>query len=161
MQILIARHAHKSHFPYEDPELSPQGFAQSLALAQLVASAVLPAPTHLLVSPRKRTHQTFFPIAKQLNLPLQTFTELDQRRNEESLADFRLRIQKMLKQCENKKNQTVFICTHYDWIEESMSLIESDKNLLSFEFSNWSPTEFALFETDDSQWKFIKKGSAK
>ncbi len=57
-------------------------------------------------------------------------------------------------------NEVHFICTHYDWIEEALTLINSDKNLNSFEYSGWSPAQFLVFEVSDGSWKVGQKGVA-
>lgn len=162
MKFVLFRHAQKGITPFDDPELSPQGHQQSSQLACLLKNATLPTPTLLFVSPKRRTSQTFYPTSKELSLSLQIKTELDQRDNEESSSQFRERVQNFLNYIETLPSQEiVFACTHYDWIEEAMNMIECDKNLKSFEFLHWPPTQFVVFEIKESVWNVLKKGSAK
>jgi len=175
MKFVLFRHGSKGFTPFEDPELNAQGFQQSIKLAELVKSNELPTPTHLFVSPKRRTSQTFYPMSKEFSLEMQIKEELDLRQPEESQTEFRSRIQKFLDfiaeqknlTAEQKsltavqKNEVIFACTHYDWIEESLTLIDCDKNLNSFEFSHWAPSQFLIFEINSSDWKLLKKGDAK
>lgn len=162
MKLVLFRHAQKGIMPFDDPELSPQGFQQSLQLTNLIKNATLPQPTQLLVSPKRRTSQTFYPTSKEFSLSLKINPDLDQRNNEESSSQFRQRVQDFLNAIEDSPTQEiVFVCTHFDWIEEAMTMIECDKNLNSFEFSHWSPTQFLVFEIEKSIWKVLRKGDAK
>lgn len=163
MKFVLFRHAHKGISPFEDPELSKQGFEQSILISELIKKEVLPKPTHLFVSPKRRTSQTFYPTGKEFTLPLKIQPELDQRNSHESSAEFRQRVQNFLNHIEKipAADSVIFACTHYDWIEESMTLINCDKDLNSFEFSHWSPTQYIVFQVQSGLWKFQSKGSAK
>lgn len=161
MKFVLLRHGSKGFTPFEDPELNAQGFQQSVKIAELVKDAVLPTPTKLFVSPKRRTSQTLYPVSKELSLQMLARTELDLRQPEETASQFRSRIQSFLNFVAEQKNEVVFACTHYDWIEESLTLIECDRNLNSFEFSHWAPSQFLIFEVEHSNWKVLKKGDAK
>jgi phosphohistidine phosphatase SixA len=162
MKLILFRHAHKGFIPFDDPELSTQGFEQSKRLLELVKATHLPQPTNLLVSPKRRTSQTFYPLSRDSNLKLEVQSELDQHLVSENKSEFRKRIQNFIYKLEEfPQESNIYVCTHYDWIEESMTLINCDKDLNSFEFSHWPPTQYILFEIQDGLWKFISKGSAK
>lgn len=161
MKFVLFRHGSKGFMPFEDPELNAQGFQQSVKIAELVKSADLPAPTKLFVSPKRRTSQTLYPLSKDFSLQMQIHSELDLRQAEETSGQFRSRIQSFLNFVAEQKNEVIFACTHYDWIEESLTLIECDRNLNSFEFSHWAPSQFLIFEVENSEWKVLKKGDAK
>jgi broad specificity phosphatase PhoE len=162
MKLILFRHAHKGFIPFDDPELSAQGFEQSLRLLELVRAGQIPTPHVLLVSPKRRTSQTFYPISRDFGLKIEIQPELDQHITNENNSEFRKRIQNFINSVENfSQNSNVYVCTHYDWIEESMTLINCDKDLNSFEFSHWSPTQYIIFEIEDRLWKFVGKGSAK
>jgi broad specificity phosphatase PhoE len=162
MKFVLFRHASKGITPFEDPELTPQGFQQSLHIVDLIKNGVLPTPTALFVSPKRRAAQTFYPLSKEFSLSMEVKLELDLRLHEESAAQFRKRISGFLEDLENfKTGDVVFACSHMDWIEESMSLINCDKNLNSFEYSHWAPTQFLAFDINHSEWKVLKKGDAK
>ena len=136
MKFVLFRHGSKGFTPFEDPELNAQGFQQSIKLAELVKSNGLPKPTRLFVSPKRRTSQTFYPVSKEFSLDIQIKDELDLRQPEESQGEFRSRIQGFLdfvagheqSPAKPDKDEVIFACTHYDWIEESLTLIDCDKN---------------------------------
>lgn len=163
MQIVLLRHAQKGLTPYSDPELTSEGNSQAQALYRMVENLQLPIPTHLWVSEKIRTRQTLEPIQKSYLLTFQQTESLDLRGNSETSADFRKRIQKFLNSFEVDvtKNETHYLCTHYDWIEEAMTLINCDKDLNSFEFSHWAPGQFLNLTVTNSVWKFVKKGTPK
>lgn len=163
MRFVLFRHAHKGILPFEDPELSSSGFEQAARILSLVQENTLMQPTQLLASPKRRTSQTFYPMSKYFNLKIEIQEELDQQNQLENNTEFRNRVQKFLQLIQNQqsKNLTIFACTHFDWIEEAMSLISSDKDLNSFVFSNWSPAQYVEFEIHENLWKFIQKGQAK
>lgn len=159
MKFILFRHAQKGVTPFEDPELTPKGFEQSAQILNLVKDSKVPAPTSLLVSPKRRTSQTLYPLAKEYGLDLNVSHELDLRTGTESLQDFRLRITHFLNSLSenHRQKQIIFACTHYDWIEEAMTLINCDKDLNTFEFSHWAPAQFAAFEVTENTWHFINK----
>jgi phosphohistidine phosphatase SixA len=149
MKFVLFRHAHKGFTPFEDPELSPRGFQQATKILALVRTNLLPKPTELFVSPRRRTSQTFYPLSRELQISFSVSDLLDQRKENENLQQFRLRIAQFIEGFSDRTtlaNKTVFVCTHYDWIEEAMSLINCDRNLDSFEFSHWAPAQYLVLE---------------
>lgn len=165
MQVVLIRHAQKGITPYENPGLTEGGFLQAEALCELAKKSFLPIPTHAWVSPRIRTYQTLKALCESYQVQIQVTDSLDQRASEENNDQFRKRISSFLNQFETHTVETSeqihFLCTHYDWIEESLTLINADKDLNSFEFSHWAPTQFVVFEIEKSVWKVIRKGSAR
>lgn len=162
MKFVLFRHAQKGITPFEDPELSLKGFEQSGNLIDLIKNKSLPLPTFLFVSPKRRTSQTFYPISKHHSLTPQISDFLDQRRNDETSLQFRQRVQTFLNELELRNSEEViFACTHYDWLEEAMALIHCDRDLNTFEFSHWAPTQYVIFEIENNIWKFIGKGNSK
>ncbi len=164
MKVVLIRHAQKGITPYEDPSLTESGFLQAEFLCQLSKKNLLPNPTHAWVSPKTRTFQTLKPLCENLKIRPEITDSLDQRISNETSSDFRNRVSRFLQQFELRAleapDEIHILCTHYDWIEEGMTLINSDKDLNSFEFSHWSPTQYVVFEIQDSIWKVIGKGSA-
>lgn len=161
MKVVLIRHAQKGITPYENPGLTEGGLLQAEALCDLAKKKLLPTPTHAWVSPRIRTFQTLKPLCENYHVQIQVAESLDQRTSAESAIDFRKRILNFLNQFDSMTaNETHFFCTHYDWIEESLTLMNSDKDLSSFEFSHWSPTQFVVFEIQNNLWKVLRKGSA-
>jgi phosphohistidine phosphatase SixA len=59
--VFIVRHAEKASATDPDPSLSEAGKARAAALAVALRDA---AVTHVLVTPRKRTHETAAPLAE-------------------------------------------------------------------------------------------------
>ena len=164
MILILFRHGHKSLLPFADPDLTPQGFDQAADLVQQIESGILPKPTHCWFSEKIRTQQTLSKAIENFNPISKKSSNLNLRSHTETHQEFKSRIQKILFEitAENKSTDVHFICTHYDWIEEGLSLINSDKDLNSFEFSNWSPGQYLLFEIESSDrntnWKMLKKG---
>lgn len=164
MKVVLIRHAQKGIVPYEDPSLTEGGLLQAESLCQFAKKNLLPVPTHAWVSPKTRTFQTLKPLCEIHKIQAQISDSLDQRATNESAQDFRKRVSNFLHQLDLRAaeapHEIHILCTHYDWIEEGMTLINSDKDLNSFEFSHWSPTQFVVFEIQDSLWKVVGKGSA-
>ena len=163
MKFVLFRHAHKGIQPFDDPELSLPGFEQAAKILALADNKTLPRPTALLVSPRRRTSQTFYPISKNSTLPMHITEALDQCLPGEGSREFRLRVQNFLRQLSTlyAHDDVVFACTHYDWIECAMQLIQCDKDLTTFEFAHWSPTQYIVFEINSFTWTYLQKGTAK
>ncbi len=163
MNIVLFRHAKKSFLPFDDPSLSPEGFIQSERLPETVKKQNLPPATALWASEKIRTHQTFQNLAATLGLKIITRTELNLRADFETQKMFQARVQSLIDELsvttqKQDSNHVIYLCTHYDWIEESMPLIPSDKNLTGFEFSTWAPAQFVHFKIAEKNWQFIKKG---
>ncbi len=164
MKLVLLRHAQKGITPFDDPHLTEAGFLQNEALGQLVLKEILPRPTHLWASPKIRTGQTLKATAEICKISIQVDDLLDLRSPEETAAQFRKRILALLHQTDGHAgkapHEVHYFCTHYDWIEEAMTLINADKDLNSFEFSHWTPTQFIVFEIKEALWRVLKKGNA-
>jgi len=154
MLVVLIRHGHKGHLPFQDPELTPQGFDQALHLAELATSGIIPPPTHCWYSDKIRTRQTLSEVILKFN-PVCTETKmLSTRMTTQTQTDFRKNVQDFItllnqKATAKKADQKIevhFACTHFDWIEESLSMIPCDQDLNSFQFANWSPGQFLIFE---------------
>ncbi len=168
MDVVLFRHAKKGMLPFEDPNLSPEGFTQSERLPDVVQKQGLPIAHELWASEKIRTHQTFQALATVLQITTATKVELNLRNETETQKMFRDRVQILIDELSlsarnNTTNSCIYLCTHYDWIEEAMTLIPSDRNLGSYEFSSWAPAQFIHFEinfeTTKSIWRFVKKGA--
>lgn len=164
MILILLRHGHKGLIPFQDPDLTPKGFDQALDLVTQIDNGILPKPTHCWFSEMIRTKQTLLKAIEKYQPRALQKSELNIRSHTETAQIFHARIQKfchdlVLKQ---KLEEVHFICTHYDWIEEFLTLIDADKDLNSFEFSNWSPGQYFVFEINSSDkndpWKVLTKG---
>ena len=163
MDVILFRHAKKGFMPYDDPDLSPEGMMQSELLPLLVQKHHLPAPKALWASEKIRTHQTFKGLSTALAISTTTRPELNLRADFETQKIFQARVRNLIDELtlssyKHGANLCIYLCTHYDWIEESMGLIPCDRNLLTFEFSSWAPAQYIHFKVSADVWKFIKKG---
>jgi phosphohistidine phosphatase SixA len=164
MKVVLFRHAQKGITPFEDPALTEAGYKQAEAISQLVAKNVLPEPTHCWVSPKIRTRQTLQAVCDLSQIQIKSSDLLNLRAQSENSQDFRKRISELIQFLDStsltSNNEVHYLCTHYDWIAEAMTLINSDKDLNSFEFSHWAPAQYIVFSLQNSIWKFEKKGQA-
>ncbi len=155
MNFILFRHAEKNSEMVADSSLSPHGFNQARNLVQLIQSKKLPAPTHLFCSPRKRTRETLSFAAEQMRLKITATPLLDLRTDTESSKDFRLRVQEFLVGFQldvpdNAKNPpTVYVCTHQDWAEEFISIIESSTDLTQPKYDSWPSGQYMYFAKSD------------
>jgi broad specificity phosphatase PhoE len=154
MMWVLFRHGEKQMQGF-DPELSPQGFIQAQKILEKVKSGKLPKPHALYVSTKKRTAQTFEPLSREFRLKSQIKAELTERVPGETSEKFRFRIQEFLVRLllQHQDNETLYLCTHFDWIEEFMSVIESDTDLSRY--SNFGAGQFILFEKKEL-WHMLK-----
>ena len=148
MKIYIFRHAQKALDFSGDPDLTAEGHAQASKLLDRVLKSELPTPTQLWVSPRKRTRSTFRPLSQYLKLTLIDQEALLEQHGGETLSEFRGRIQNLLEKATELKNETIFMCSHYDWVIEAMAVIPADTDLTKDEFSHWSPCQYAAFHVN-------------
>lgn len=148
MKLILFRHAEKSSDKSYDPPLSSYGQLQAKKLAQEIFSKKLPKPHAFYVSSRVRTHQTFGEAAQMAGLKLKTSTLLDERQVNEKPADFRRRIQELLVtlQLDYPGKECIYLCTHFDWIEEFLSVIECSTDLMSVQYHSWAPAQWMLLE---------------
>lgn len=164
MILILFRHGHKGLSPMNDPDLTLKGFEQAEILVDLIEKTTLPQPTHCWFSPRIRTQQTLAKAIDKYKTVSICKKELDLKSPRESLVDFRHRIQNFCSEivARRAQNEVHFICTHYDWIEEVLTLIDTNKDLNSFEFLNWSPGQYLAFKLLSSDkhtlWKVSNKG---
>lgn len=160
MVVIIFRHGHKEFSADENPALSAKGHEQARNLEKLIQNKILPAPTHCWFSEKQRTQQTLQSCFKENQVFTFEKPELNHRSNKEDIPTFRKKIQKFIHEISRRNNQKEihFICTHYDWIEESLTIIDSDKDLTSHELGNWAPGQYIQFEVHDYVYHYIKKG---
>lgn len=167
MIFILLRHGHKSMMPPENPSLSEKGHEQARQLLKMVQENTLPAPTVCLYSDKIRTKETLGDLIETFKPKHELKTELNLRELNENGQQFRSRIQKLVNlytyqaSQPQSKNQVVYACTHYDWVEEAMTVIDCDKNLNSFEFASWSPAQYIEFKiSEEGLWQFKSRGAA-
>lgn len=156
MKIYLFRHAQKAMDFSGDPDLTAEGHAQASKVLDKVLKNELPQPTELWVSPKKRTHSTFRPLSQHFGVPLQINEGLLEQQGDESLSDFRSRIEKLFEGATERKG-VIFLCSHYDLVVEAMTVVPSDKDLTESEFSYWGPCQYIGFEVNkDGVYEFIE-----
>ena len=151
---VIFRHGEKQLQGF-DPELTPRGLEQARSIVKNVQSGRIPKPNVLYVSTKKRTFQTLEPLGIATKLKPQIRAELTERVPGESTEKFRLRIQEFLVRLilYHQDHEVIYLCTHYDWIEEFLSTIECDTDLLRY--SNFGAAQYILFDKKEL-WHFIR-----
>lgn len=161
MVILLFRHGHKTFSIDNDPALSPKGFEQAQHLPQMIADKKIPLATHCWVSEKKRTYQTLEKAVEQHQITTYKKSDLNYREAEETSIHFRNRVQKFLRELSARAKETEihYVCTHYDWIEEAMTLIDCDKDLNSYEYASWAPGQYLMLDlVDQNTYKLLNKG---
>lgn len=160
MLIAVFRHGHKSFSADFDPDLSPKGFDQAQHLAKMIEKKELPEPTHLWASPKKRTSQTLQHAAELKKVPIHVRHELDTRSSNETYTQYKIRIQNFINDITErcKDSEVHFVCSHYDWIEDFLLLVDCNQDLNTPVFSHWAPGEFMIFDIIDGIWNVQKKG---
>lgn len=156
MLVYIFRHAHKNSSPWDNPPLSSLGLEQATRLVEEVGSdKILHKPTLLFCSPKLRTVQSFQPLSQTLSLELRVHEGLNERHSHESAAVFKQRVNGFLHEMNRVewRTESVFLCTHLDWIEEALIQIPSSDDLLRL--NHWSPIGYAGFRIDDGLWKLL------
>lgn len=150
MKFVIFRHAEKQGGLEKDSPLSPHGIAQSKNILSQVISKNLPIPTRIYASPRKRTSLTMTPLAESFKLKINATPLLDLKLNNETQKDFRLRIQEFLVGFQLEPDTPcVYICTHQDWIEEFLTVIECSTDLLQPKYSVWPSGQYMYFDKNE------------
>lgn len=154
MKVYLFRHGQKNSLPFEDPDLTAFGHQQAQKLADLILSGDLLKGTQFLASPRVRAQSTLRPASLICQTSLQIVSDLDQRTSYESAEAFRARINQSLHSLEKKfaKNDVIYLCSHHDWIEESLSLIPADTDLLDSRYWSWRPAQYMHFDVVDGLW---------
>ncbi len=155
---VIFRHGEKQMQGF-DPELSPEGIVQAKNILEKAKGGKLPKPNALYVSTKKRTAQTFDPLAQHFRMKTQVKVELTERVPGETQEKFRFRIQEFLVKLLllHQDNEVIYLCTHYDWIEEFLTVIESDKDLSRF--ASFGPAQYIMFEKKEL-WHLLESEGA-
>ncbi len=154
MMWVLFRHGEKQIQGF-DPELTPTGQAQAQALLEKVKAGKLPKPHAIYVSTKRRTAQTLEPLARQFKMKTQVKAELTEKVPGETPEKFRFRIQEFLVKLLllHQDHEVIYLCTHFDWLEEFLTVIESDSDLSRF--SHFTPAQYILFEKKEL-WHFLK-----
>jgi len=151
---VVFRHGEKSLEGF-DPGLSPRGLEQAEKVFQKVKAGQLPKPTALFVSTKKRSAQTFGPLSANAKIKAQIRAELTERVPGETREKFRLRIQEFLLKLmlEHKETDVIYLCTHSDWIDEFLTMIECDSDLSRCHY--WPSAQHMVFDKKEI-WHLLK-----
>jgi len=154
MKVYLFRHGQKDSLPFEDPDLTGFGHQQASKLAELIRRGELLKGTHFLASPRLRAQNTLRPASALCQSEMQVVSDLDQRTTFETSESFRARIGQLLNSIEKKFTQddVIYLCSHHDWIEESLSIIPADTDLLDSRYWSWRPAQYMQFEVIEGLW---------
>ncbi len=147
---------HGDRLSGKDPSLSEMGQLQASRLPAFLEKNEIPIPQVLWVSPRKRSQQTFAVLAREKNLPCEIIKDLDERLPGESSAVFRARVQGVINRIP-KVRKNIFLCSHFDWLEEAMSCI-FDQGVVEAATLMWPAGGFIAFEIDDNNWMSTTTG---
>lgn len=164
MKLFLFRHAEKEmsqgFATRNNPSLSKNGHHQAQKIVEMIEalSAKDPAvkPEMILSSPKIRAVQTLTPLAEKFGIKVQLSEELFERHHEESGAEFINRVKGFLEWLETL-NKTVYVVTHFDWLDAAMIAIPCDTNLNSAEYQHWSPAQSMEFEIKNELWNLIKQ----
>lgn len=161
MKVVLLRHATRPHHESGDCSLTVYGQIQAEALARAIApQGVLPPPTRLLASPKKRARQTLTPLAHQTQLRLEIETRLDERHHNETAHEFETRIRLLIdgltKQAESGEG-CIYVCSHFDWLETATLLVPSDASENEL-VRGWSTCEYLVFRINQGLWQVINSG---
>lgn len=168
MDIIVLRHAERTPGFAQDPQLTPHGREQAIALADILMLPRWGRPHKLYASPKQRALQTLQPLAEKLDLPVEILPDLDEKQPGESVSSFRERIQNLIDvvtvptQVSSQRNAptaSLVWCSHLDWIEEFRSLIDCEEDLLRAPYDQWSPGQFLVLRPVDL-WKVVGFGRA-
>lgn len=158
MKIYLFRHAQKAMDFTGDPDLTIEGHSQASKVLDKVLKGELPQPTELWVSPKKRTLSTFRPLSRHFKLDMQIQETLLEQQSDETLTEFRQRIERLLLfGTQTQVDSVIFICTHYDWVAEAMNVVPSDTDLSHPEYAHWNPCQYIGFsKTEDGLFEMIE-----
>lgn len=140
-----------------EPDLTPSGHRQAECLHAWVQQGQLPRPSQLMASPRRRAQNTLKQLSEGLSLPVKPLPELDERTDAESARDFRDRVSEFLRQVQQQSG-VLFVCSHYDWLEELLTLAPADEDLVVDGSPLWAPGAFLGFEITEEIWHVKQKG---
>lgn len=169
MDVIVLRHAERTPGFSEDPGLTPHGFEQAVALAEILTLPRWGRPQKLYASPKQRARQTLAPLGEKLGLPVEILPDLDEKQQDESISGFRERIQNLIDVVtlptqarpvrRNAATSSIVWCSHLDWIEEFRSLVDCEEDLLRTPYDQWSPGQFLVLRPVDL-WRVVSFGRA-
>ena len=165
MKLLLIRHASRALNSIGNTSLSPYGKQQAARLAELVPQGVLPQPSRLVSSPKKRARETFEPVAMapQLSLEVVVDPRLDERHQNETGREFEARVREVLEELAlaaqtAPRTECVWLCTHLDWLEIAMIFVPGALSEAELAAS-WTNAGYRVFQIDNGLWTLISSGA--
>ncbi len=157
MKVILFRHAEKEIVGSSNPPLTQRGLQQAKKLIDEVRSKKLPEPQVMMVSPRVRSQQTFSPLADVLKIKSIATPLLDERTSKETSEDFRRRVQELLVllQMDYPNDECIYLCTHYDWIQEFLSIVECTTDLMHAKYHHWNSCQW-MWLNKKELWDLVK-----
>lgn len=154
MFLVLLRHGEKLISMDADVGLSAQGEKQADRLLEQVQAGLLPMPTRLFSSPKRRAVATLEPLANGLGLQLEIAHQLDERMSFETHVEFQARIERFIA---SLSTGSVYCCSHADWLYEAVTTLASD--LIDPENeAHFSCSQARVFELEQGLWH-LQKGS--
>lgn len=145
----MIRHAHReTHNRELDNGLSDKGQTQAEASAKILHKQYSACKPNFLSSPRQRCVETAFLIAKKFGGSVQIDEALTEKALTEESRNFRVRVQKWIRDFEAMSTPFLIACSHGDWIptalkfmlEEEIQLRKSAWVVLDLEDGVWQLT---------------------
>jgi phosphohistidine phosphatase SixA len=169
MKLVLLRHASRNAHELGDPPLNSIGLIQAESLVQAIApSGILPTPSLLLTSPKRRAKETLLPTASKMNIPLNIDARLDERHSEESSRAFENRVRETLENLPSLIAHStgrdcgacIWICSHLDWLESA--LLHLPSNLSETEVSmSWSTAQYRVFKLQKENGIWMSQGEGR
>lgn len=155
--VILFRHADKQLSSGANPGLSNAGKSQAQNLNLLCVDKKIPAPQKIWVSPKVRTRESMEVVSRHFGVECEEFRDLAERQSRETSLQFYARIQKVLSQAAAEKGP-IFICTHYDWLEEGLAFIPTPDDQPTMSNFSWHPLSYLAFEIIEGRWHLFTKG---
>lgn len=157
MEIYFFRHAHKSLTFDSNPGLSERGLRQAAQVLVALQENKIQAPHAILCSSKIRTQQTMQKVADHLNLKIQVRPELVEQQASETRELMKNRIESLLEYAVKTfaPEAVVYVCTHYDWLEELTGAITITPRLPTI---SWYPCKYIQLKVENNQWTYIDDG---
>lgn len=151
MQLILLRHGTRD-FGLGDVELNALGRAEAEALAQ---QAKISPTQRVYCSPKKRAQMTVAPLCENLGCTPMIDPQLDQQWADESIIEFRQRIQKFLNKITDQyggADDTLLVCSHSDWLSMAVDLMDGGQLQSESLFFKCAQFHRFSFSNPEAQW---------
>lgn len=145
MTIVFIRHAHRDTSERDiDNGISTKGRDQVKKLIKRYESGKLPPGEVFWTSPKKRCLETLTPVASRAAKVAVVEALLDEQSENEDRQDFSKRITELIEKV-SKENQTVYLCSHGDFIPLAIEMLSGNS-------VDVSKGEAVVLESNDRRW---------